>query len=144
MKNDICLSKVNVVFFVKYRFSVRLFEVILVGILLCAALVAFAGQVEIDDYRHRQERQQNRLPDVFVAENVDGKQRQQYRHYLFVYAFAENKARVAVHFYDGVKPCDPQLLAQVHRYPDSVVDVYRQIFLVKHVIVVYFQYGNGQ
>ena len=30
MKNDICLSKVNVVFFVKYRFSVRLFEVILV------------------------------------------------------------------------------------------------------------------
>lgn len=55
MKNDICLSKVNVVFFVKYRFSVRLFEVILVGILLCAALVAFAGQVEIDDYRHCQE-----------------------------------------------------------------------------------------
>ena len=97
----------------------------MVGILLCAALVAFAGQVEIDDYRHRQERQQNRLPDVFVAENVDGKQRQQYRHYLFVYAFAENKARVAVHFYDGVKPCNPQLLAQVHRYPDGVVDVYR-------------------
>lgn len=28
MKNDICLSKVNVVFFVKYRFSVKLFEVI--------------------------------------------------------------------------------------------------------------------